>query len=418
MKEELVNKAYEVAKERYAAVGVDTDKVLDQMQNFHLSLHCWQADDVMGFENNGGSLTGGIQTTGNYPGRARNIDELRQDILKAASYIPGTHRLNLHEIYGDFKGEVVDRDQVEPKHFQSWIDWGKEHNMKLDFNSTSFSHPKSGNLTLANPDKGIRNFWIEHTKRCRAIANAMGEAQGDPCIMNLWVHDGSKDQTVDKYLYRSLLKKSLDEIFATKYDNMKDCIESKVFGIGLESFTVGSNDFYTAYAAQNNKLITLDTGHFHPTESVADKVSAMLLYVPELMLHVSRPIRWDSDHVTIMDDPTLDLFQEIVRAGALDRVHYGLDYFDASINRIGAYVIGSRAAQKCMLRALLEPLATLRKYEAEGKGFERLALLEEEKALPWNAVYDEFCLRNNVPVGEEFIADVEKYEADVTSKRA
>lgn len=236
--------------------------------------------------------------------------------------------------------------------------------------------------------------------------------------MNLWVHDGSKDQTVNKYLYRSLLKDSLDKIFATKYDNMKDCIESKVFGIGLESFTVGSNDFYTAYAAQNNKLITLDTGHFHPTESVADKVSAMLLYVPELMLHVSRPIRWDSDHVTIMDDPTLDLFQEIVRAGALDRVHYGLDYFDASINRIGAYVIGSRAAQKCMLRALLEPLATLRKYEAEGKGFERLALLEEEKAMPWQAVYDEFCLRNNVPVGEEFIADVEKYEAEVTSKRA
>ena len=246
----------------------------------------------------------------------------------------------------------------------------------------------------------------------------MGKTQGDPCIMNLWVHDGSKDQTVNKYLYRSLLKDSLDKIFATKYDNMKDCIESKVFGIGLESFTVGSNDFYTAYAAQNNKLITLDTGHFHPTESVADKVSAMLLYVPELMLHVSRPIRWDSDHVTIMDDPTLDLFQEIVRAGALDRVHYGLDYFDASINRIGAYVIGSRAAQKCMLRALLEPLATLRKYEAEGKGFERLALLEEEKAMPWQAVYDEFCLRNNVPVGEEFIADVEKYEAEVTFKRA
>ena len=417
MKEELVNKAYEVAKERYAAVGVDTDKVLDQMQNFHLSLHCWQADDVMGFENNGGSLTGGIQTTGNYPGRARNIDELRQDILKAASYIPGTHRLNLHEIYGDFKGEVVDRDQVEPKHFQSWIDWGKEHNMKLDFNSTSFSHPKSGNLTLANPDKGIRNFWIEHTKRCRAIANAMGEAQGDPCIMNLWVHDGSKDQTVDKYLYRSLLKKSLDEIFATKYDNMKDCIESKVFGIGLESFTVGSNDFYIGYGVQHQKLITLDTGHFHPTESIGDKVSSLLLYVPELMLHVSRPIRWDSDHVTIMDDATMDLFSEIVRAGALDRVHYGLDYFDASINRIGAYVVGSRAAQKCMVRALLEPLAKLREYEANGQGFERLALLEEAKSLPWNAVWDMFCLKNNVPVGEEFIPEIEKYEAEVTSKR-
>lgn len=417
MKEELVNKAYEIAKERYAELGVDTEKVLEQMQGFHLSLHCWQTDDVIGFENLTGSLSGGIATTGNYPGRARNIDEVRADIIKAKSLIPGTHRLNLHEIYGDFKGEAVDRDQVEPRHFASWIEWGRENNMKLDFNSTSFSHPKSGNLSLANPDKSIRDFWIEHTKRCRAIAEEMGKAQGDACIMNLWVHDGSKDMTVNKLKYRELLKDSLDQIFATKYDNMKDCIESKVFGIGLESYTVGSNDFYTSYAAQNNKMITLDTGHFHPTESVADKVSAMLLFVPELMLHVSRPIRWDSDHVTIMDDPTLDLFSEIVRAGALNRVHYGLDYFDASINRIGAYVVGSRAAQKCMLRALLEPLATLRKYEDEGKGFERLALLEEAKALPWNAVYDEFCLRNNVPVGRDFIADVEQYEKDVTSKR-
>ena len=417
MKEELIKNAYEIAKQRYAELGVDTEKVLQQMQDFHLSMHCWQADDVTGFENQAGELTGGIQSTGNYPGKARNIDELRADIIQAKSLIPGTHRLNLHEIYGDFKGEIVDRDEVEPKHFESWIQWGKENNMKLDFNSTSFSHPKSGNLTLSNPDEGIRNFWIEHTKRCRAIAEEMGKAQGDPCIMNLWVHDGSKDLTVNKLRYRELLKDSLDQIFATKYDNMKDCIESKVFGIGLESFTVGSNDFYTSYAAQNNKMITLDTGHFHPTESVADKVSAMLLYVPELMLHVSRPVRWDSDHVTIMDDSTLDLFSEIVRADALNRVHYGLDYFDGSINRIGAYVVGSRAAQKCMLRALLEPLATLRKYEAEDKLFERLALLEEAKALPWNAVYDEFCLRNNVPVGQDFIADVQKYEQEVTSKR-
>ena len=417
MKSELVQKAYEVAKERYAAVGVDTEKVLEQLQNFHLSLHCWQADDVMGFEVQAGALTGGIQTTGNYPGRARNIDELRADIIKAKSYIPGTHRLNLHEIYGDFKGKVVDRDEVTPEYFQSWIDWAKENNMKLDFNSTSFSHPKSGNLTLSNPDDGIRNFWIEHTKRCREISEAIGKAQGDPCIMNLWVHDGSKDQTVDKYLYRSLLKKSLDEIFATKYDNMKDCIESKVFGIGLESFTVGSNDFYIGYGVQHQKLITLDTGHFHPTESIGDKVSSLLLYVPELMLHVSRPIRWDSDHVTIMDDMTQELFSEIVRAGALDRVHYGLDYFDASINRIGAYVIGSRAAQKCMTRALLEPLAKLREYEANGQFFQRLALLEEAKSLPWNAVWDMFCLKNNVPVGETFIPEIEKYEAEVTSKR-
>ena len=249
-----------------------------------------------------------------------------------------------------FRGKVVDRDEVEPEHFKSWIEWGKEHNMKLDFNSTSFSHPKSGDLSLSNPDEGIRQFWIEHTKRCRAVAEAMGEAQGDPCIMNLWVHDGSKDITVNRMKYRALLKDSLDQIFATEYKNMKDCIESKVFGIGLESYTVGSNDFYIGYGASRNKMITLDTGHFHPTESVADKVSSLLLYVPELMLHVSRPVRWDSDHVTIMDDPTMDLFSEIVRCGALDRVHYGLDYFDASINRIGAYVIGSRAAQKCMTR--------------------------------------------------------------------
>lgn len=417
MKSELVKKAYEIAKERYAAVGVDTEKVLTQMQNFHLSMHCWQADDVAGFENQGGQLTGGIQVNGNYPGKARNIDELRKDILYAKSLIPGKHRLNLHEIYGDFGGKYVDRDQCEVKHFQSWIDWGKETGTLLDFNSTSFSHPKSGDLSLANPDKGIRDFWIEHTKRCRAISEAIGKAQGDPCIMNVWIHDGSKDITVNRYLYRELLKDSLDQIFAQKYENMKDSVESKVFGIGLESYTVGSNDFYTAYASKRNMMITLDTGHFHPTESVADKVSAMLLFVPELMLHVSRPVRWDSDHVTIMDDPTLDLFSEIVRAGALDRVHYGLDYFDGTLNRIGAYVIGSRAAQKCMTRALLEPIDTLRKYELDDKKFERLALLEECKSLPWNAVYDEFCLRNNVPVGEEYLAAVEKYEAEVTSKR-
>ncbi|WP_172275124.1 L-rhamnose isomerase [Xylanibacter muris] len=417
MKEELVRKAYEVAKERYAALGVDTEKVLKQMQDFHLSMHCWQADDVAGFENQGGSLTGGIQVNGNYPGKARNIDELRADILYAKSLIPGTHRLNLHEIYGDFGGKYVDRDQCGVEHFQSWIEWGKENNTLLDFNSTSFSHAKSGDLSLSNPDKGIRDFWIEHSKRCRAISEAIGKAQGDPCIMNTWVHDGSKDLTVNRLMYRELLKDSLDQIFAQKYDNMKDCVESKVFGIGLESYTVGSNDFYTSYAAKNNMMITLDTGHFHPTESVADKVSAMLLFVPELMLHVSRPVRWDSDHVTIMDDPTMDLFSEIVRAGALDRVHYGLDYFDGTLNRIGAYVIGSRAAQKCMLRALLEPIATLRKYELEDKKFQRLALLEECKNMPWNAVYDEFCLRNNVPVGEEYLAAVEKYEADVLSKR-
>ena len=417
MKSEKITKAYELAKERYAEYGIDTEKVLAQLQDFHLSMHCWQADDVSGFEVQAGALSGGIQSTGNYPGKARNIDELRADILKAKSLIPGTHRLNLHEIYGDFKGKVVDRDEVTVDYFKSWIEWGKENNTKLDFNSTSFSHPKSGNLTLANPDKGIRDFWIEHTKRCRDISNAIGEAQNDPCIMNLWVHDGCKDQSVNHYLYRQLLKESLDEIFAKKQPMMKDSIEGKVFGIGLESFTVGSHDFYTAYAAKNNTLLTIDTGHYHPTESPADKVSAVLQFVPELMLHVSRPIRWDSDHVTLMDDPTLVLFQEIVRAKALDRVHYGLDYFDGSINRVGAYVTGSRAAQKCMTRALLEPSALIGKYELEGKTFQNLAMLEEMKALPWNAVYDEFCQRNDVPVGTDFIAEIEQYEANVTSKR-
>ena len=416
MKEQLIINAYKLAQERYAALGIDTDKAMDALQRTPLSLHCWQADDVTGFES-GGALTGGIQTTGNYPGKARNIDELRQDILKAASYIPGKHRLSLHEIYGDFGGQFVDRDQVEPRHFESWMQWAAENGMKLDFNSTSFSHPKSGDLSLANPDKGIRDFWVEHTKRCRAIAEEMGKRQDDPCIMNLWVHDGSKDITVNRMKYRELLKESLDRIFSTEYAHMKDCVESKVFGIGLESYTVGSNDFYIAYGVQRQKLITLDTGHFHPTESVADKLSSLLLFVPEVMLHVSRPVRWDSDHVTIMNDETMDLCKEIVRCNALHRVHIGLDYFDASINRIGAYVIGSRATQKCLLQALLEPLDTLRRYEAEGKGFQRLALLEEAKTLPWNAVWDMFCLKNNVPVGEEFIGEVEKYEAEVTSKR-
>ena len=416
MNEAKIKQAYDIAVERYAELGIDVEKVLEKLHKVEISMHCWQADDVNGFES-AGDLTGGIQATGNYPGKARNMEELRADILKAMSLIPGKQRLNLHEIYGDFGGEFVDRDKVEPKHFESWIQWGLENGIKLDFNSSSFSHPKSGDLSLSNPNPEIRNFWIEHTKRCRAIAEEMGRRQGDPCIMNLWVHDGSKDITVNRKKYRELLKDSLDQIFATKYDNMKDCIESKVFGIGLESYTVGSNDFYIGYGAQNGKIVTLDTGHFHPTESVADKLSSLLLYVPEVMLHVSRPVRWDSDHVTIMNDDTLDLMQEIVRCDALDKVHIGLDYFDASINRIGAYVVGTRATQKCLLRALLEPLAQLRQYEANGQLFERLALLEEAKSLPWNAVWDMYCLRNNVPVGEAFIADVQKYEKEVTSKR-
>ena len=416
-KETVIKQAFEIAAERYAAVGVDVNKAMEQLEKLSLSLHCWQADDVTGFENQGGSLTGGIQVTGNYPGRARTIEELRQDILKAKSFIPGNHRLSLHEIYGDFQGKQVDRDQVEPCHFASWMDWAKENNLKLDFNSTSFSHPKSGNLTLANPDKAIRDFWIEHTKRCRWISDEMGKAQGDPAMMNLWIHDGSKEVPASRLRYRQILEQSLDEIFATKYDWMKDCIEAKLFGIGLESYTVGSYDFYLGYGAKKQKIVTLDTGHFHLTESIADKVSALLLFTPEIMLHVSRPIRWDSDHVVILNDDVMDLAREIIRCDALNRVHVGLDYFDATINRIGAYVVGSRATQKAFLLALLEPIQLLRQYEEEDKGFERLALQEEAKSLPWGAVWDMFCLQQGVPVGESFIAEIEKYEADVTSKR-
>ena len=415
-KKESVEKAYAIAQERYAEVGVDVNKAIKKLQELSISMHCWQTDDVVGFEttNVGG---GGIQATGNYPGRARNIEEVRCDIEEVLKFIGGSHRFNLHAIYGDFGGKAVDRDEVAPEHFTSWMQWAKEKGLKLDFNSTSFGHPKSGDLTLANPDKSIRNFWIEHTKRCRLISEEMGKFQADPCIMNLWIHDGSKDLTVNRLLYRQLLEKSLDEIFAEELKNMKDCIEAKLFGIALESYTVGSYDFYLGYGAKKNKIVTLDTGHFHLSENIADKISSLLLFTPEIMLHVSRPIRWDSDHVTILNDDTLELAKEIVRADALDRVHVGLDYFDASINRIGAYVIGIRSTQKAFLQAFLEPLEVLRNYEKNGQYFERLALLEESKGLPWNVVWDYFCLTNNVPIGEDYIAGIQEYEKNVTSKR-
>jgi len=416
-KSELVQKSYEIAKERYAAVGVDVDTALAKLHDIAISIHCWQADDVTGFEKLDNLGGGGIQATGNYPGKARNIEELRTDIEKVLTLVAGKHRLNLHEIYGDFGGKVIDRDQVEPGHFTGWMQWAKEKGLKLDFNSTSFGHPKSGDLTLANPDKAIRDFWIEHTKRCRKVSEEMGKFQNDPCIMNLWVHDGMKDLTVNRYEYRRLLEQSLDEIFATDYKNMKDCIESKLFGIALESYTVGSHDFYLGYGAKKQKMVTLDMGHFHLSESVADKISSLLLFTPEIMLHVSRPVRWDSDHVVILNDETLELAKEIVRANALSKVHVGLDFFDASINRIGAYVIGIRATQKAFLQGLLEPIAKLREYEANEQYFERLALLEEAKGLPWNAVWDYFCLKNNIAIGEDYIPEIQQYEKDVTSKR-
>ena len=416
MNAKQIEQNYLAAKERYAALGVDTDKALETLDKTPISLHCWQADDVVGFERNE-AASGGIQTTGNYPGRARNIEEVRQDIKEVSSLVGGTFRLNLHETYGDFGNTFVDRDEVGPEHFKSWMEWGKENGFKLDFNSTSFSHPKSGYLTLSNPDKGIRDFWIEHTKRCRRIADAMGKYQDDPCIMNIWIHDGSKDYTVERYRYRAILKESLDDILAEQLPNMKSCLEAKLFGIGIEAYTVGSHDFYAGYCSKNNVIYTLDTGHYEPTENVSDAVSSLLLFVPELMLHVSRPMHWDSDHVTLYDDKTRNLFSELVRTGQLHRAHIGLDYFDASINRIGAYVIGIRATQKSLLHALLEPLHTLREYEDNNRLFERLALLEEAKTLPEGAVFDYYNLTHNLPVGEEFIQNVNEYEKNVLSKR-
>ena len=417
MNNNLIQQSYAIAQDRYAAAGVNVEQALEALQKISISIHCWQADDVTGFENLGNLGGGGIQATGNYPGKARNMEEIRRDIEKVLTLVGGNHRLSLHAIYGDFQGKAVDRNAIEPIHFTSWMQWAKEKGLKLDFNSTSFGHPKSGHLTLANPDPGIRNFWIEHTQRCRLISEDMGKFQNNPCLMNLWIHDGAKDFTVHRMKYRQILEQSLDVIFAKKYSNMKDCIEAKLFGIGLESYTVGSYDFYLGYGAKKQKIVTLDTGHFHLSESIADKISSLLLFTPEIMLHVSRPIRWDSDHVTILNDEVSELAKEIVRAHALDRVHIGLDYFDASINRIGAYVIGIRAVQKAFLQALLEPIVQLREYEAHGQYFERLALLEEAKTLPWNAVWDYFCLKNNIPVGEDYITDIQKYEKEVTSKR-
>jgi L-rhamnose isomerase len=415
--EKRIEKAYEAATERYAEFGVDVEKALATLQQISLSLQCWQTDDVKGFENANGPLTGGIQATGNYPGRARNIKEAREDIEKALTMIPGGHRVSLHAIYGDFGGQKVERNRIELRHFQSWIDWAKENKLKLDFNSTSFSHPKSGDMTLSHRDKDIRDFWIEHTICSRRIADAMGKQLGSKACHNLWVHDGSKDLTVDRYLYRRNLKDSLDKIFAVKLPDVKDAVECKLFGTGLESFTVGSHEFYMGYAIQNGIMATLDMGHFHPTEETYDKIPSLLLYMPEILLHVSRPVRWDSDHVVILNDSLQLLAQEIVRANALNRTNIGLDYFDASINRIGAYVIGSRATQKAFLQALLEPVEQLRRYEANEQYFERLALLEEVKSLPWNAVYDYFCVQNEALPGERYIAEVQQYEKKVLSKR-
>ncbi|MCU4162930.1 L-rhamnose isomerase [Carboxylicivirga caseinilyticus] len=421
MANEIIERAYEVAKEQYAALGIDTDKAIEKMKEVVISLHCWQTDDVGGFETPDAELSGGgIQTTGNYPGKAHTMEQMRADLEKVLSLLPGKQRLNLHAIYGDFQGEKVDRDQIEIKHYQSWIDWCKKQGIGMDFNASCFSHPMADSgFTLSSKNEEIRSFWVEHLKRCREISAEIGKQLGTPCVHNTWIPDGAKDTPVDRNGHRVQLKKSLDEAMATDYpkSQMKDAVESKLFGIGAESMTVGSHDFYLGYAIKNNKLICLDNGHFHPTEQVGDKISACLQFVDEVLLHVTRPIRWDSDHVVTLNEDVQLIASEIIRSNYLDRVNIGLDFFDASINRIGAYVTGTRAAQKAFMIALLEPTETLKEYEEEGKNFERLALLEELKTKPFGAVWDYYCLKEGVPVSEAYIAEIQQYEKDVLSKR-
>jgi L-rhamnose isomerase len=421
MKKATIEKSYQLAKEQYAGLGIDTDKVIAELNNIKISLHCWQTDDVGGFEKAGAVLGGGgIQATGNFPGKAKTIEQMRTDLDKVMSLLPGKQRLNLHAIYGEFGGKLVDRDKIETKHYQGWIDWAKERKMGLDFNCTCFSHPLADDgFTLSAKNEKIRKFWVEHTRRCRKIAADMGKQLGTAAVHNIWIPDGSKDSPVDRYTLRKQLKKSLDEIFSVEYPKkyLKDSVESKLFGIGSESMVVGSHDFYLGYAIKNNIMITLDNGHFHPTEQVGDKISSILLFVDELLLHLTRGVRWDSDHVLTLNDELSLIAQEIVRAKALGRVNIGLDFFDASLNRIGAYVIGVRSAQMAFMNALLEPQKMLTVFENEGKSFERLAYLELLKTLPFGAVYDYYCMKNDAPVGEDFIKEIQKYEKTVLSKR-
>ncbi len=419
-KNSSVEKAYALASERYSQYGIDVDKVLEKLSKISISLHCWQGDDVGGFESSGGLSDGGIMATGNYPGKARNADELRMDLEKAFSLIPGGTRLNLHAIYAETGGKRIERNKLEPKHFSTWMDWAKGKKLGLDFNPSFFSHPKAkSGFTLASSNEGIRKFWVEHGIACRKIGEQMGREVGSPCVTNIWIPDGYKDIPIDRKGPRETLRKSLDEILKPKLEKryLLDAVESKLFGIGSESYVVGSHEFYLGYAIEKNVLLCLDTGHFHPTETVSDKISSVLLYLDEILLHISRPVRWDSDHVVISSDELSAIAQEIVRGSFLDRVHIGLDYFDASINRIAAWVIGARSMQKALLAALLEPTESLRKLENSGDFTARLAVLEEIKSLPLGAVWDYYCLKANVPVGDNWIKDVKDYEKKVTSKR-
>lgn len=408
-------------KELYASIGVDVEKALEVMAATPISLHCWQGDDVGGFEGSDGTLGSGLAVTGNYPGKARSLDELRQDLEQVLGLLPGTHRLNLHAIYGDFGGKKVDRDAIELSHFQSWIDWCQAQGIGMDFNPSCFSHAKADDgLTLSHPDAGIRDFWIEHCRRSRAIAAEMGQQLGSAAVTNVWVPDGMKDLPVDRQGFRQRLSDSLDQVFAQQLNRAHniDAVECKLFGIGSESFVVGSHEFYMGYAMKHQTALCLDAGHFHPTESIADKISSVLMYVPELLLHVSRGVRWDSDHVVLFDDQTQMIMQELVRCDALPRTHIGLDFFDASINRIAAWALGTRAAQKSLLLALLEPRGAVQQAELSGDYTTRLALLEQAKALPWSVVWEEFCARQSVPGELGLLTAIKDYEKAVLSTRA
>ena len=416
-----IESAYAFAKQQYADVGVDTDAALSRLSAVPLSLHCWQGDDVGGFESFGSELGGGIAATGNYPGKARTPDELRADAAKALSLIPGTHRFNLHAFYGEFGGKRVDRDEIGPEHFAGWADWAKTLGIGLDFNPTFFSHPKAAeNFTLSHRDPAVRDFWIRHAVACRRIGATFGLALGTPCVTNLWIPDGMKDTPVDRLGPRERLVQSLDTIFKDAIDpalNL-DALEGKLFGLGVESYTVGSHEFYFGYAMSRRLLFTLDTGHYHPTETITDKISSVLMFVPQILLHVSRGVRWDSDHVVVLNDDLEAIGQELVRGGYLARTHLGLDYFDASINRVAAWVVGSRNLLKSVLKGLIEPAALLRDCEARGDYTGRLALQEEARALPWGAVWDYYCASKNVPAGNAWLADIRQYEGTVLAGRA
>ena len=419
-KSKRIQESYDLAREKYAELGVDTEEALKKLDSIAISVHCWQGDDVTGFENPDAELTGGIQATGNYPGKATTPEELRRDLEKAFSLIPGKKRVNLHAIYLETNGEKVDRDEIEPKHFKNWVDWAKKNGFGLDFNPTLFSHSKADDgLTLSHPDEGIRNFWIEHVKRCRKISEYFGKELGTPSVMNIWIPDGFKDVPADRLGPRQRLKDSLDKSLAEKIDKKYhiDAVESKLFGIGSESYVVGSHEFYMGYAIQNNLALCLDAGHFHPTEVISNKISSISLFVDELLLHVSRPVRWDSDHVVILDDELVAIAQEIIRGNLLERVHVGLDFFDASINRIAAWVIGTRNMFKALLIALLEPSKELQKAEMQFDFTTRLAMLEELKSYPWQAVWDYYCYKKGVPVGMEWLHEVKQYEKEVLLNR-